>query len=1562
MKFYRKVTDKFLSGLLALSLALLFAGCSGGGGGSSSAGTGSGSTTPATTTVAGKVTLSSAVSSKPTLMKSMLNAPKGKPGSKAYKASLKATSPLKSATLAKVLSTIAFANGDVYLYNADHPEWLCPISTGKTDASGNYSLSTLSSAACNANNYKDGDPIPAGNYTLMAFKAGGYDPILGTVTKNLVAVQTIVSSFTGTVAMSDMEAQEGTSYPTVAAILGAKQNTDGTQTWGSSATELPANAAIQINFSAAMSRGSLTNGITISPAVSGKWALSADWTTATFYPDAGVTLTPNTLYTITVKGSDTDASNAVKNVYANALVKTAKGTFTAKAADTVAPTAIFTSPTTAEFGNPVDVTKPIRIGSNKPLDVNGLTLDGKVAGVSSLGAKPGVLYVGKDATSSLYVYEFVLGVPLKLGTTYDLTVSGGKGLNGIAMNTLTGSFATTTTTAGVDTTKDAATQNAQAAVKDIFGKWMRAFSDRNITQLQSLMSGEFYFEDTKTDPRSDLNHDGRLDLGEFSSMLSKQAFPQWEFCGATITGDVVGNINVVGSNADFQFQMNATTSNTSKDCGNTVPTDPFYVTAQNVNGGWIVVRTSVGIDTRTKTISYPNLIDGLTLAQSGTTIADGGQVPLLPSTTPTTFSWTAATGVSSYVLLRIDARNPEHGLACALPSSKTSFVTSTTGTACTDLGGVVVDSKFGFNSSSTSSTTIAAPFFVEGGQYYWEVIGLATATTSNIASKTPLDITKDITAISALNSFNIAGVYKEITALVYSGSAATGTPLTYSVIINGYDVGAANTATITVTTANTAATSGSLDVSGNFYKNYPLTFTGGVATVTVDLSTGQNWINVSDWQGLNKNFSIKTTGGIPKTVAITSIKDQAGTALVLDSWNYVKATGVSSVTISGTVNNTSITSVDVNVGNNTTGAYNHVLATVTGGAFTATVDIYKGDNWINVGAGFNDPLTNSWVWYGDYAGIYTDTGTVWVPNITINPPDGTLVKQTSSFGNSTDWDASAKTDNMVTITGTFKKPLNGNYSINSDGGWSNGTLTVLADGTFSLDVGLYKGWNYVSFNDADYNWFGVNIYTTAGKTVVKPTITTVNGVAPVVPLIGGTGSVSTTTCTATVVGTALAGSLNVYWNGYDGTTYNYEYQTLTLPAGATPETPVSFSFSVPLVSGTGSYNNIDIYDAGWKWTGVQVTTSTTCVYVAPTMTLGTVTDSAGTTLIPDMYGSYAAGASTSITLSGTSNRAGSSINTSLYACSSKNYSTTADASGNWTIPAILVYDGYNSASISSGSSWQSLSVNTTNGVLAPFALTASVSPATVTYTGSCGFNQWDAGTATSVTISGTTTAPAGTGTYTDASGSNKSFTIDATGNYSIANVALYDGYNSIFITDTAWNNLNVAISTTNGVPKPQYIAISAPVNTSGTTVSGIQTVTGSISDPTTSGYKPSVIRASVGVYDSTNFQYTYTYYSSDATDQTSFGNSPITYNSATGAFSFSANFGTAAYTYVDVYAYDNVIYANHGLTMYYNDMTGVSSGTTYYYKPGTKTKAVASNPAVTSSIMKQRLMNMNRNR
>jgi len=1585
--------------LLVLSVLLVSCKSKGGGGGS-------GTTPPPvtqTTTVSGKVTLSSTVTGAPAAkatLKAMMNAPKGKPGSALYYATKQSVGGSLGKTLmaASAASTTPLANAVVYLYNADHPEWLCPVAESTTDSNGNYTLSTMTGslstgqtyAACNGDVYTDGDELIAAKYTLLAIKAGGFDLILGITTPTVVAVQTVVKNFEGIVSGNDLVAQPSDATPTVGTVFGVAKNTDGTQTWGSASTSLPGNTAIQITFNMAMSRGTLENGVSMTPSVTGTWSLSADWLTATFYPASGVTLTPSTLYTITVKGTDT-STTPIRNVYGNALAKTATGKFTATAVDTVAPSAVWVSPTTLEMGSAVDVIKPIRIGANKQLDINGLLLDGKIGGVSSFGAKPGVLYLGKETTgvyAGYYIYEFVLADPLKLSTTYDLTVTGGKGLNGLAMNDLLGSLVTVSASesTGIDATADAVTQDAQAQVKDVFGKWYRAFSDQNLTQLQSVMSGDFYFEYDPSygiDSETDLNRDGRYSLQEFSDMLANMAFPMWKYCGTTITGDVVGTINVVGENADFEFKLIGTSTITSEQCTDTMPDSSLYATLQKINGAWVIIRTSEGIDTRTKTISYPKLIN-IELSQGGTVIADGGKLAttVLNDTSPATFSWDAVSGAMSYVVMVMDSRNPDTGVAIAMSSSVTSFSPSVKDPTFVD-----VSCKFGFCKNGPADVRL-----VEGGEYLWEVVALGTIAKADIDMKSDSELIRDITAVSSLDRFSIDGVFKELKVTVYPGTSASGMPLTYNEMFGGFDAGTGvNKATLLISTPSTSNVYIGVNVNGSSSKFYTPTnqptacpSTGCTATVTIDLFKGWNWISVNDGtggvstpgqpsgpSGLFKDFSVQAPDGIPPVISITSVVNQSNVPIVGDSWGYYDSTvggtvaGATKVTVNGSVlatdpsstNSapTNVTQVNVNVWNNDLGAYTYVNASVTNGLFSATVEIYKGDNWINIG---NSGGTGGGDWmYNAHAGVYTDTGTTWVAPIALTDVVGAT--KNYDWGNSSDWDASLDADDKVTVKIQFKAPLAStgncgttyNYNLNSDGSNVWGELHPNTDGSLSLDVDLYTGWNYVSFSDPNCNWYGVNIYTSDGKVVVKPIITTINGVAYTYPTQGGTGSAAISTCQVTITGTAQNGDVQVNWNGYDGATYWGESQVVQATGGSAT-TPGTFSATMPAVSGSGAYNNIDIFDLNWKWTGVKITTTGTCPYSPPVLTIGTLTDSSGNAISLDTYGySYQAGTSNTVTINGTSTRSGDKVSVRVWSCGvEEKYETTASTSSNgsgaydWSVSGVKVYGnnglGQNTyIDIYNNYTWTSVSVYSTNTQTPPnpplnVATVNGISP---TYQG-CGYKEWDltsVAIGNTVTIVGTTTAPAGEGHYTDPTGGSYPFTIDANGNFSFT-VDVYNGYNNISINDTDWNWTNISVNTTNARLKPKVVAITSPVN-GATGISGTQTVSGTID---VAAFIPSQVHAyiSAGKKDAYGYcTYTSTDYTTDQYQQSNFGYKPITLDTAAVpmTFSFSVDFGDGTCeTYISVDAYDDVSYQYHGHSLSVNTL-----GYTPYenwYKPGAK--------------------------
>ena len=187
-----KKTKMLIAGVgLFLSFCMVLTGCSGKGVGGSN---GNGSN--GTTVVSGKVSLSGALSTKASMLKTMFSVPTGKPGTKAYR---EQAATISATALSMVLNASLYATSlsgaKVEMYNADHPEWLFPVASGSTQQDGTYTLSSMTNASSNEGaTYQDGDPIPAGKYTLLAtkFKAGQ---------KPLVAVQTLVKILPATYRM-----------------------------------------------------------------------------------------------------------------------------------------------------------------------------------------------------------------------------------------------------------------------------------------------------------------------------------------------------------------------------------------------------------------------------------------------------------------------------------------------------------------------------------------------------------------------------------------------------------------------------------------------------------------------------------------------------------------------------------------------------------------------------------------------------------------------------------------------------------------------------------------------------------------------------------------------------------------------------------------------------------------------------------------------------------------------------------------------------------------------------------------------------------------------------------------------------------------------------------------------------------------------------------------------------------------------------------------------------------------------------------------------------------------
>ena len=1492
MKFSRHIVK-------AIVLASFFSlsACENGVDGGGSIGGGAGSI-DSTVVVSGKVSLlgssSSATTQKLTTaqkLTAMTSVPQGRPGSRTYMKTRQVVQKTSSdGDFLRAATVIDSAK--VLLYNADHPEWLYPVSETFTDSSGNYVLTKLKNAALNldaAGNsvYSDGDYIPEGKYTLLAFKPGGFDPILGITTDPIVAVQTVVNSFSGTVSAADLAAQSSTVKPKVDTIVGLKKNTDGTQTWGVSqaaaiaagdtllntTTKIAANAAIPVTFSMAMSRASVLNGVSIEPAVAGEWKVSSDWLSAVFYPDITTGLIPGTEYTLTVNGSET--SSPVTNVYGNPLKRTAVATFTADPADNINPVVSILSPSS---GAGVSVFDPIRITSDESLDVNSVLL----TSTPTLGVKPGVFFVGKN-TSGQYIYEFLLANPLTPSTTYDITVSGGTDMSGNAMTLVSRSFTTVTaaSVAGIDPATDAVTQGIQADVLNVFGRWIRALNDRSIGMLQEMMTGDYVFEydvGAHGPENNDLNRDGRLDLEEFSTMVS-EGFSRWDVCGTTIEGTPVDNVNVVADVADFQFDLSFISTNNSQDCSDSP--GEMFATVYNINGKWQVGRVSQGIDTRNQELTTRAVVSGLELRQdevmqngipwsaAGSSL-DGVTLKVLPSriggivSNAVEFLWNKVDGATAYVFYIVNTRDEDRGRAYILPSTMTSWKMPRNSVPdineCTGNKAVipvnVVDVRWMFNFWDDCR---GMGLQREGEEFYWTVMALDTNVPgdfdvdgngryipddSNEESRAS-NLFQQISAISRQVRYSNTGIYKELNVAVTLDGV---TPLTFNENYDGYDAGASDSIRLSISTPNLDAgnVSAQISINGHSWQGYPINFdpTGQITyPITTDpllggdeipLFSGWNWIEIYDGVDLYKQFSIRTTGGTPPVMSITGITSpDASVNYVTDpNVNYdagfrfldAQAVDIKTVRVTGQIIDPliaiSTATLNMNLWNDR-GIYESKQVIVTPaagqGTFDVQIPVYGGHNWINFDVYYCDAsatpvCNNAYTHMG--VQIEFDKGTPWTPpidniEVVIDPLTNTLADLTDDYGQSQNWDASADTDARIRVRGKLQYPDGSRFNISSDGAWSDGDIITNADGSFSFPVDLYNGWNYVSINDGQGNWFGVNIYTTGGNTVTRPVINTIEGIA-----YNNTGMASVDSCTAIINGQALAdSSVQVNWNGDDGAG-NYYYESFFLAAG--PDTGNGlgdFSITVPVIS--GGYNYVDVFDVNWRNAYVQLSTTLTCAYTQPILT--PVSIDANPAFDPGTFtwwsGDYSTAASTVI-LAGTSNLPGRKIVVRNYTCTGEEkFETQVDGAGNWTITA-NVYQDYNWLDINDGFNYQGVSVYSTN-IAQPTpnitGVTVTADSGVVTSNNSgCNYENYtiDAAGApqvTSVTVSGSTTAPDGDGTYWDANGNSQVFSI-VNGDFGFT-VNIFDGSNYISLNDTRNNYYSFDFNVVNGVQKPRIVNI-----------------------------------------------------------------------------------------------------------------------------------------------------------
>lgn len=1514
--------------------------------------------TPTTTSLTGRVTFSGIVkqSSSAEKMAKASQLPKGSPVSEAFALAARKVTTSQS-LLSERLPTYAAATqlsrASVLLYDAEHPEWLYPVAMAFSDSAGNYSLETLTHSAENGLSYVDGDPIPAGKYTLIAIKSG-FDFVEGVVVEPLVAVRTVVSEFAGAVLVDDLEAKAGgDSLPDVVTLFGQRKNRDGTRSWGGETTQLATNTAIQVSFSEEVARASVGSSITISPAVDGYWAVAADWKSATFYLNPGVRLLPAEVYTVTIQGG-VHHPNALTSVYGNRMAESAIGRFTVmQEDDLIAPVVQLHSPSSEREA---DVITPIQLRSNEPLDVNSLELHA----TPSLGGRSALRYVGEVAVTvagipgTEYLYEFVLGETLRVSTRYEVSISGGTDLAANPMSDLSFHFSTKSAAdiQGVDATASVEMQNDQAAVRGVFGDWLAAMNNRDLAHIMDLMSSDFMMEYDAAhglNVTADANRDGRMSRGEFSTLL-EGAFNNWDQCQTILTGEVNELINVVGNVADFAFTLYEFPEVKSAACVQEQDVMALYASLSYSNGAWLVSRLSLGIDSRERALVLHDVMQA-----TGSYSDNSGAVVTLASPAhgdvllhnpyidpesgavshPLKFQWrpyVSATGeqASAYIFLIYNDRESELGRAFVLPSAMTSseFPLQTIPADVVEL-----HSELGFD--TTRSMRLQQP----GEQFHWAVMALTELTPTNFRNGTASNFFDDISAVTKLHRYKNAGQLAELEVAVKLGSAT----LDFNELIGGYDAGNAGTLTLQVSVADSLYEGvGVIDQEGHSSFSDELSFVDGVAEVTVDLYQGSNWFVIWDGGELYRSFNIATTGGITPVIDIVSVQAldlsavpiTAGayvacmvdaTPPCIDMWGYLDTKqvypvpDVASLILNVQVASESVGELQVNVWNNS-GASFYTTVEVLDGTADIDLPVFAGDNWINLSSA--DGLNTA------YLGVNSATGTPRMPPVQITSV--TESRLTDSYGGSSNWDASSDSDDLVVVSGimqTFVGEWLPEYILSSDGGSEWGVLPVQSSGSFELAVSLHNGWNWLFITDAEYNWYGVNIYTENGQAVSRAAIHSLNGAA-----FNGHYEQLVDVCSVTIEGTSTPNTImSVSLNGASRGYLDYFYESYT----ARVQEDGQFLLSFPIY-GPVEYQYIDLYDQHWNWSGIGIKSSAQCAYVAPVISHEGLLDGDGFSMEVDLDGNYStASLASSATVYGTSNIPGRPMEVSVspicggyetvYTVASQSFNVSTGGY-DWSVP-INSYAGDSWLDISDGANNLGFYLSSASTSHAPVSMqltevvdTVSSEPKVRSSIDDCASHQvWAVADSSSVTISGSTTAGDGVGlAYFAANVIN--FDIEE-GVFSL-DLDLINGINFVSIYDAAWNHSTVDLITTNGIASSQQVTITSPAHQA-TGLTGDVLVSGVVD----SSFAATKVMAYVWHSDP-GVSYLF---SSSVADQ-KWGSLPLTYGQD-GAFNFSVNIADESGfdIYVNVYDVDGNV---HGHNIALNGRVA-----TAYYKSGTEPKA-----------------------
>lgn len=1062
--------------LLLLGLSLALYSCGGSGSGTGIAGDGSGTIGATSTTVSGKVALSSVSSSSgsgkpgPSLAKS--NA--------AYKAARqmrksgideqiinssirqmlgsgfsKAAGIERMALQAGFDDEFILSGAVVQLFDAEHPEFIYPIAEALSDENGSFILNKLRYAdsnnplaLVNSSQYVNGDPIPVGRYSLIASK---FDANIG---KLFVAVQSIVKNYAGAIEGNNLVAQDSDAVADVLTMFArSKHPIRGDfgfyedKNNNTLLTVVPKDADLQITFSQAMARLSvleasgvwLFNGATkdiidydpstpeVDP-VKGQWKVAANLLSASFDPETDLTVDQR--YKVTINGGkQTATKDTAKNVFGRSIPEDVVGFFKAGAADPANPLGTKLRPsqspsfddTKLENGQyRTRVTAPIRIETDKPLDINYFD----ITVTPSIGEIPTVLYLGSYINPNdelhRYVYDIIPSEPIKLNTTYAFTVDGASDLARNPIIPFTFSFVTEAQTSGVVNTAPPLVQEAQAQAKDVFGKWLRGFSDKNVTMLTNYMTGDFVWAadgDSEGGSEDDLNRDGRLSSYEFTKMLEKW-FQMLRACDSKVSGDVTsdiivnstdflgGHIPLIDEVTDYNrarmtFELIVSSDNYSNpQCQEAGAPEALYLELKRINGAWYVSKgadfaPAGGQALVIKPVKDIELItprerEELTLPYSG---------EVRPA-----FKWTGIGNVTTYAVVVIDARSDwnESGWVALINGAGTQNI----------------DMKVNFNPKTGDAGNVHvldvrdAGWFREqmkavkpGGEYIWSVIAFETLTKDRIKYgifSPARNLATDLIGTSRAREFTVEGHWLDLGVKVKN---ILGKEYPFDQFLGGYDltnkVDGLNldVARLEIFTPS-GSDSGTLWQYGFGQRDYPLTFTGGNASIDVPLYYGRNDFYICDgptsggYDGmeivcegvLEKEFTVITSAGEKPVFEVISVIDNT-------TLTDLEAPDVWGNIYNGTVQYVNVTARLNGTHDNSNGLYTYLNTYSDAGSewknfynasgWTPNTDreisfsnipVYAGWNTIEITVDFCDASYNNCYWYNARANIEVGPG------------------------------------------------------------------------------------------------------------------------------------------------------------------------------------------------------------------------------------------------------------------------------------------------------------------------------------------------------------------------------------------------------------------------------------------------------------------------------------------------------------------------------------------------------------------------------------------------------------